>query len=144
MTYVADILRRKGSAVHSISPDATVLEATQAMNDHRIGCLVVTQGGALRGILTERDLLTRVLAIELDPRVTLVRDIMTREIVVCREDASIDDVRIAMHDRRIRHIPVKDEAGNLAGLISIGDLNALRTDELAATVETLEMYISRG
>lgn len=144
MTHVADILRLKGTTVHSISPDATVLEATQAMNDHRIGCLVVTQGGALRGILTERDLLTRVLAVERDPRQTLVRDVMTREIVVCREDATLGDVQVAMHDQRIRHIPVKDDAGNLAGLISIGDLNALRTDELAATVETLEMYISRG
>lgn len=144
MTHVADILRRKGSDVYSISPDATVLEATQAMNDHRVGCLVVMQGGTLRGILTERDLLTRVLALELDPRQTLVRNVMTREIVVCREDATLHDVRVAMHDRRIRHIPVKDDAGNLAGLISIGDLNAIRTDELAATVETLEMYISRG
>lgn len=144
MMVVADILRRKGAEVYSISPDATVLEATQAMNRHRVGCLVVTQGGGLRGILTERDLLTRVLAVELDPRETLVRDVMTREIVVCNADASIHDLQVAMHERRIRHVPVKDAAGNVCGLISIGDLNALRTDELAATVETLEMYIARG
>ena len=144
MMVVADILRRKGAEVYSISPDATVLEATQAMNKYRVGCLVVTQGGGLRGILTERDLLSRVLAVELDPRETLVRDVMTREIVVCNADASIHDLQVAMHERRIRHVPVKDAAGNVCGLISIGDLNALRTDELAATVETLEMYIARG
>lgn len=142
--FVADILRRKGPAVHSISPDATVLEAVQAMNEHRVGCLVVTQGGGMRGILTERDLLTRVLAVELDPRETLVRDVMTREIVVCAPDTTIDDVASAMHDKRIRHVPVKDETGTLCGLVSIGDVNALHTDELAATVESLEMYIARG
>jgi CBS domain-containing protein len=144
MMVVADILRRKGSTVFSISPDSTVLEATQAMNSHRVGCLVVTQGGAMRGILTERDLLTRVLAVELDPRETLVRDVMTREIVVCTLDAVIEDVQLAMHEHRIRHIPVKDQAGMLCGLVSIGDINAVRTDELAATVESLEMYIARG
>ena len=144
MTVVGDILRRKGSTVYSISPDATVLEATQAMNAHRVGALVVTQGGSMRGILTERDLLTRVLAVELDPRETLVRNVMTREIVVCANDTSIDDLRIAMHEKRIRHVPVKDEQGQLCGMVSIGDLNALKSDELAATVESLEMYISRG
>jgi CBS domain-containing protein len=144
MMVVAEILRRKGSAVYSISPDATVLEATQAMNSHRVGCLVVTQGGAMRGILTERDLLTRVLAVELDPRETLVRDVMTREIVVCGLDACVRELQVAMHERRIRHVPVKDEAGGLCGLISIGDLNAVRADELAGTVEALEMYIARG
>lgn len=144
MTIVADILRRKGNTVFSISPDATVLEATRAMNEHHIGCLVVSQGGGMRGILTERDLLTRVLAVELDPNETLVRDVMTREIVVCALDTPIDELRIAMHEHRIRHVPVKDEAGHLAGLVSIGDLNALRADELSATIESLEMYISRG
>lgn len=144
MTVVGDILRRKGSAVFSISPDSTVLEATQAMNAHRVGSLLVLQGGSLRGILTERDLLTRVLAVELDPRETLVRDVMTREIVVCAPETSIDDLRVAMQDKRIRHVPVKDEQGQLCGMVSIGDLNALKNDELAATVESLEMYISRG
>lgn len=144
MTVVGDILRRKGNEVLAVSPDATILEATRAMNDRRVGSVVVSQGGHVRGMLTERDLLTRVIGEERDPRTTLVRDVMTREVVFCTEQTTIDELRLAMRERRIRHVPVKDRTGALCGLISIGDLNAHRSEELVATVETLELYISRG
>jgi len=141
---VANILKDKGNRVHTISPQATVLEATRAMNDARVGSIVVSRGGKIEGILTERDLLTRVLAVEKDPRTTLVREVMTTDVLACMPDTTIDELRVLMHERRIRHVPVKDGGGRLCGLVSIGDLNARRAGELAATVETLEMYIARG
>ncbi len=141
---VASILRDKGNRVHTIPPHATILDATRAMNDARVGSIVVSRGGKIEGILTERDLLTRVLAVENDPRRTLVRDVMTTDVLTCSPETSIDELRVLMHERRIRHVPVKDGSGRLCGLVSIGDLNARRAGELAATVETLEMYITRG
>lgn len=141
---VASILKDKGNSVHTISPDATVLDATRAMNDARVGSIVVARRGAIEGILTERDLLTRVLAVEMDPRRTLVREVMTRDVLACTPETSVDELRVLMHERRIRHVPVRDMDGRLCGLVSIGDLNARRAGKLAATVETLEMYITRG
>ena len=145
MSTVGEILARKGGDVACVRSDARVLDATRVMNDRRIGSVVVIdpQGG-VAGILTERDLLTRVLAVERDPRTASVADVMTREVIYAGTATSVDELRVAMREHRIRHVPVRDDAGRLCGLVSIGDLNAHYTQSLVATVETLEAYITRG
>lgn len=145
MTTVADVLARKGGGVATVHPDTRVLEATRVMNDRRIGSVVVVDAfGGVAGILTERDLLTRVLAVERDPRTTQVSEVMTTEVIAATPATLLQELRVTMMERRIRHVPVLDAGQRLIGLISIGDLNAHRAEELTATVETLEMYISRG
>ena len=62
MHSVADLLRAKGDDVHTTTPEATALAAARKMNDHRIGALVVKEGERLAGIVTERDMLTRIIA----------------------------------------------------------------------------------
>lgn len=145
MSTVASILRNKPTHVVTIGPNATALEAAQRMNQHRIGCLVVIdpRGGRVIGIISERDILTRLVSQELDPRATLVSTIMTRDVAMCTCDTPVDDLRTLMQARRIRHVPVLDDH-TLAGLISIGDLNAYDAAGLAATVEALNGYISHG
>ncbi len=145
MPTVASILKNKPSHVVTIGPNATALDAAQRMNQHRIGCLVVAdpRGGRVVGIISERDILTRLVAQELDPRATLVSSIMTRDVAMCNSDTLVDDLRSLMQSRRIRHVPVLDDHG-LCGLISIGDLNAYDAAGLAATVEALNGYISHG
>lgn len=141
MHKVNELLRTKGNVVHTTTMDATALAAAQKMNDHRIGALVVTEGGRIAGIVTERDMLTRVIAGQKDPSKARVADVMTREVQTCTPDTDISDLRAMMRERRIRHIPVV-EHGHLAGMISIGDLNAAEAKNLTETIGFLEQYIS--
>jgi CBS domain-containing protein len=160
MSTVATILGHKGTNVVTIDQHATVLDAARAMNQHRIGSVVVTcpkssgasssgasssgaSSAGIVGILTERDILTRVVALCKDPMRTLVSDAMTHPVQTCTPETPVDEVRNAMREQRIRHVPVlQDQA--LAGMVSIGDLNAYAALELTSTVETLEAYIARA
>jgi CBS domain-containing protein len=145
MATVADILRFKGGEVIAIDANARVLEATKLMNAKRVGALLVTDdAGGLAGILTERDLLTRVLAEERDPKKTTVADVMTREVFCAKPDTDIDALRAVFREKRIRHAPVRDDRGRVCGMVSIGDTNAIITQSITATMHVLEEYISRG
>ncbi len=145
MGTVADILRNKGSAVHTVAGSATVIEATRVMNDRRVGSVIITdERGRVEGILTERDLLTRVLAKERDPKSTFVGEIMTTDVVWCTPETRLDELRSTIMSRRIRHIPVQDGGGRLIGLVSIGDVNAFEAAEMTVTIASLEQYIARG
>jgi CBS domain-containing protein len=134
MTTVSDILAKKGTAVASIGRDSTVLDAAHAMNERRIGALVVTEGDSVVGIFTERDVLTRVVAPQRDPATTRVAEVMTASVACCRPDTRLEECRTVMTDRRIRHLPVVDE-GRLVGIITSGDVLA---SEMAAKNETIE------
>ncbi|HEY5947203.1 MAG TPA: CBS domain-containing protein [Kofleriaceae bacterium] len=110
----------KGRTVYTSTPTATVFAAIAAMNDRRIGALLVIEAGAPLGILTERDVLRMLLA-ELDPKVTAVRHVMTRNPITVRSDTHVGEAMQIMTEHRCRHLPVVDD-GELQGLISIGDL----------------------
>jgi CBS domain-containing protein len=139
---VNELLRHKGSTVHTIGPGASVLEAARVMNQHRIGALLVLENDSPVGIITERDILTRIVAEERAPARTPVRDIMTRDLITCSCRCSLNDLRALMRENRIRHIPII-ENGRLAGMISIGDVNAAEEQTLVETITHLETYITR-
>jgi CBS domain-containing protein len=141
MATVRDILAVKGSQVASIGPEATVLDAAVLMNEHKIGSLLVMSGGQLIGIITERDILHRVVVTRRDPGVTPVLDVMTTEVICCQPHTSIEEARGVLKNRRIRHLPVVDELERLCGLISIGDLNAHETHDHEQTIHVLHEYI---
>ena len=84
MPTVNSILARKGTVVHSVSVEASVLDAAQIMNQQGIGGVVVLEGADMVGIFTERDILRRVVAEQKDPATTPVRDVMTSPVsVIC-------------------------------------------------------------
>ena len=141
MHSVAELLKSKGGAVHTIAPDRTVLEAAREMNQHRIGSLVVVNEGRVVGIVTERDILTRVVAAEKTPSTTNVSDVMTAQVLVCEPSTGLDELRALMRQRRIRHVPVVAD-GRLAGMVSIGDLNTAEAQNLTQTISYLEAYIA--
>lgn len=144
MPTAGALLDRKGREVATISPGHTVLEAARVMNDLRIGSLVVVgEDGSIEGILSERDILTRVVAMDRPAERTSVQSVMTRDVVVAGEGTSLDQIRAMMRSRRIRHVPVV-RGGRLSGMISIGDLNAETREALCATISTLESYIRQG
>lgn len=143
MFTASQLLRHKGEEVHTIAPGASVLDAARKMNDHRIGALVVVDQGQVEGILTERDIMTRVVAEQRAPSLTRVATVMTSQLITATPETSLDHLREIMRDRRIRHVPILD-GHRLAGLISIGDLNAAETDDLSSRVQALEEYIAHG
>ncbi len=141
MSTVSEVLAAKGQQVLSIGPQAAALDAALLMNEHKIGSLVVLDGGAVVGIITERDLLQRVVVPRLDPAHTPVRDVMTAEVVCCQPHTPLDEARGVMKHRRIRHLPVLDGGNQLCGLISIGDLNAHQSNHQERTICVLQDYI---
>ena len=142
MPSVMDILADKGSDVYTILPSATVLEATHAMNDQKIGALVVKdRDGRVMGIFTERDVLRRVIAEEKSPRTVRVGEVMTRDVVCCPPETDIDEASRIMRDSRVRHLPVCDSDGAVLGLVSIGDLNAYHASSQEAQIHFLSEYV---
>ena len=141
MPKVRDILARKGNAVHTVEPGATVLEATRKMNEKRLGALLVVEGHAIVGIFTERDVLTRVVAVGADPSTIHVGDVMTTSVAYCTPDTTIDECRGIFTAKRIRHLPVMEQE-KLAGLITPGDVMAYESDDKERTIHYLTNYIT--
>ena len=141
MPIVADILRQKGSTVHWIDPSATVLDATHKMNQHKLGALVVMSQGKVVGMFTERDVLRRIVGERRDPADTRVADVMTKEVICCSPTTDMDEVSAIMQQRRVRHVPVCDDSGDLHGVISIGDVNAYHVSHQEMQISFLNEYI---
>ncbi|MHC4975870.1 MAG: CBS domain-containing protein [Planctomycetota bacterium] len=125
----------------TITPESSVLDGARIMNEHRIGALcVVTDRKLLKGMFTERDILTRVVAEGRDPSTTLVRDVMTHPVIACPPETSSDELRKIMRQCRIRHIPIV-ENNSLLGVVSIGDLNMSQVKVMTETISYLERYM---
>jgi len=110
------------------------------MNDAHVGALVVTRTDDVVGILSERDVLRRLVVPRLDPASTPVRSIMTSPVITCAADTPLDDIRALVRNRRIRHVPVMD-GPRLIGMVSIGDLNIVTQRAQAETILYLEQFM---
>jgi CBS domain-containing protein len=141
MTTAHDILRYKGHTVHSVRPDDTVLSALGAMAEHDIGAVLVVEGDALLGILTERDYARKVALMGRASRDSPVRAIMTADVVCIPSNRTVEECMSLMTERRCRHLPVV-ENGRVIGLISIGDLVKATIDEQEFTINQLKNYIA--
>jgi CBS domain-containing protein len=135
------ILERKGRAVSTVAPDATVTEALHLLREDNVGALVVSSDGAtVAGIVSERDIV-RVLA---ERGAALLQEpvsgIMQTSVHTCAGDDTVDHLMHRMTEHRIRHLPVVAD-GALAGIISIGDVVKTRVDELETEQSQLVDYI---
>jgi CBS domain-containing protein len=129
MVTIGDILVNKTGPLLSISPRESSLQAATVMSGHKVGSLLVMDGQAIVGIITERDLLERVVARACDPKSTSVEDIMTTEVFCCRPETTLDEARTVMKNRRIRHLPVVDDGGRC--LASSRSATSMRTTPTA-------------
>lgn len=141
---LAAILTAKGAHVTTIHPTARVAGLIEELSSHGIGALVVSEDGAtIAGIVSERDVVRAMVrgssALELP-----VASIMTTEVYCATPDNSVDELAALMTERRIRHVPITDEHGMLAGLVSIGDVVKSRLGELEGEREALMEYITKG
>jgi CBS domain-containing protein len=142
--FVSDILSQKGGLVYSVTPGTSVAEVAQQLSVRRIGSvLVLNDSSEVAGIVSERDLVRATAthgarALELE-----ARQVMTREVVTCDPDDSIDEVMRIMTTGRFRHLPVVHR-GELLGLVSIGDVVKARLEEAKHETEALKAYIVAG
>jgi CBS domain-containing protein len=139
---VRAILTLKGRDCVTIPPDASLADAAKLMSRQRIGALVIT--GAERrvvGILSERDVVGAVAARGPGALQESVGNVMTREVVTCTEDETVPDLMQRMTAGRFRHVPVVNR-GQLAGIVSIGDVVKFRLAEMEREHEALREYIA--
>jgi CBS domain-containing protein len=141
---VSQILKSKGSQVHTVSKKTSIIEVACLLASKRIGAtVIIDQNRSVEGIISERDIvrgLSKYGAKVLDMP---VEDLMTKNVITRGVESQIDDLRREMTNSRIRHLPILDN-GKLVGLISIGDVVKNRVEELQAEGDMLRKYIATG
>lgn len=140
-TSIALLLEQKSGAVHSVPLSVTVAEAVKAMNLHKIGAVLVMEGDWLAGIFTERDVLTRVVAADLDPKSTPLSTVMTVKVLTVTPETTVQQAMEIFTEKSCRHLPVV-RAERVVGLISIGDVSRWVAGQDRAEAESLRQYIS--
>ncbi len=141
MKTVKNIFQNKSTAIFSVSPDTSVLDALQVMMDKNISALLVMEGPDLKGIFTERDYARKIILQGKSSKETKIKDVMTASLEVINLNSSIDHCMQIMTDKHIRHLPIIDN-GKVAGMISIGDLVKFVIEDQKQTIEQLQSYIS--
>src|SRR4051812_35165305 len=141
---IADVLRSKGSAVATISPETTVGQLLAGLAERNIGAMVVLgPDEAVVGIVSERDVVRKLHEHGADILGLPVAEIMTTVVATCTPADSVNSLSALMTNNRVRHIPVLD-GGHLTGIVSIGDVVKTRMEELTSEQEQLQAYITRG
>jgi CBS domain-containing protein len=140
MSFVTDVLKRKGRDVWTVSSDSTVYDALQEMADKNVGALMVVDGDNLVGVFSERDYARKIILHGKASKDTLVKEIMSSEVFWVGPDQTIGACMQLMTDKRVRHLPVLD-GGRLVGVISIGDVVKAIISEQEFAIQQLEQYI---
>lgn len=131
-----------GKRVETISSSATLHDLVNALNVHHVGALVVSPDGKkIEGIVSERDVV-RAMPGKLDEIADMrVRDLMTPDVITCTPTSTVATLMTIMTERRIRHIPVVDESGNLISIVSIGDVVKAHISDLDGERKALSDYL---
>lgn len=141
---ISDVVRVKGDSVITINPDAPVRDLLALLSKHGFGALVVsTDGSAVEGIVSERDVVRRLHSEGAGIIDSPVRDIMTSDVHTATHEAELDQLAGMMTERRIRHVPVVDAQGHLVAIVSIGDIVKSRLEELQHERDHLVDYINQ-
>ena len=140
MITVRTLLERKGRAIFSVEPQASVLDAIRLLAEYHVGALLVMRGAALEGIVSERDYALKVILRGRSATDTAVRDIMSSPVLTVSLDTTVSQCMQLVTDRRVRHLPVV-EGGRVVGMVSIGDLVKAVIAEQQQQIEQLQSYI---
>ena len=124
---ISDVMTRD---VATVRPDQTAREAANFMLNSDAGSIPVTEGDRLIGMITDRDIAVRGVALGHGPD-TPVSEIMTSGIICAREDDSVEDVASKMSEAQVRRLPVIDDSEKLIGIVSLGDLSRETDGETA-------------
>jgi CBS domain-containing protein len=135
-------LSAKGSFVATVAPDDSVLDLLKTLADNRIGAVVVSADGAeLNGVASERDVARALVSQGSAILDAPVSSIMTEIICTCEPDSPVEEIMVAMTEKRVRHVPVLSD-GQMVGIVSIGDIVKARIDHLEDERKSLLSYIT--
>lgn len=140
MKTVLDILKSKGNAVWSISPDAPVLDALRLMAEKEVGALPVIENEELKGIISERDYARKVVLQGKFSKDTPVKEIMSSAVIYVKPSRTVEECMALMTGKRVRHLPVYEDE-HLLGIISIGDVVKAAIEEREFVIDQLMHYI---
>ena len=139
---VSTLLRQKGNNIYSVPSDASVYSAIELMADKGVGALLVVDQGSLVGIVSERDYARKVILKGRSSKDTFVREIMTTSPKTIGCDATVEEAMRTMTENRVRHLPVINSEGHIAGMLSIGDLVNWIIVSQEEAIAHLEHYIA--
>lgn len=137
---LAEIIQEKGGRVCCVDPEATVMDAVGLMKKNKIGALLVMDKEDVVGMLTERDIVFRVIAEEIVPSAIKVHEVMSKDVCVIKADNTVRDAMQVVTEKRFRHLPVVSD-GKLIGMVSSGDLTRKIVAENEGVIHTLYDYI---
>jgi CBS domain-containing protein len=120
-----------------LSPQETVAIAAEKMKEHNAGVIVVAEDDKLMGILTDRDIVIRCLAVGRDPKSTRVEKIMSSPVIHCMEDDPIENITKKMSNAQVHRLPVMDRHMKLCGLISLNNICAVNSEKGGEAVSQL-------
>ena len=140
MKSVAQLLKVKGTVIHSISPSASVLECLKLFADKGIGAALVMEGDRLLGLFTERNYARKVALQGKSSKDLKVQDVMTADVLWVGPECTNEECMAIMTEKRVRHLPVI-EGGKVIGIIPIGDLIKDIIAEQQFVIGHLERYI---
>ena len=142
MATVSSLLSSKGHEVWSIRPDATVFGALRLVAEKNIGAVLVMDGDALVGILSERDYARKVILLGKSSKDTLVAEVMTARVLCVRAEQTVDECMALMTSKGIRHLPVLGDNDRVVGVVTIGDVGKAIIAREQFTISQLEHYIT--
>ena len=119
---IHEIMRRE---IKSIDTEATIIEACKRFYRNKVGSLIVLDEGILKGIITERDIISKVVILNKDPNNTTVEEIMSQDVITINQNANVEDAIKLMNSKEIKKIPVISETGNLVGILTTSDIKHL-------------------
>ncbi|MBI4742368.1 MAG: CBS domain-containing protein [Betaproteobacteria bacterium] len=142
MKTLRQLLAGKHRTLAVVSPKDTVFHALTLMADHDVGALLVLDGEQLVGLLSERDYARKIALQGKTSRDVRVQDIMSDKVLYVGLEHSVDECMALMTEKRVRHLPVLDEAQQVVGIVSIGDMVKETIGEQQFIIQQLESYIS--
>ena len=134
MQTIQDIMTRD---VQTISPQDTVQRAAQLMDELNVGAIPVLDGDQLVGMITDRDITVRSVAVGQNPTSTQVADVMSTDVRTCTAEQSVEEVLDTMGDVQIRRIPVLDAQSKVIGIVSLGDVATKHAADVDLTLDEI-------
>ena len=126
----------------TVTKEATVIEAINAMIKNRVGAVAVVEQGYLKGIFTERDVMIRVVQARRNPEVARISEVMTTSVQTVAADTSPNQALSQMVEQHIRHLPITDGSGRILGMLSIRHLLQNRVEDLSHELEAVDAYLT--
>lgn len=139
-TMVGDVM---ATEVVTIGPEGTLVEAAQLMRDANVGMLPIVEGGTLRGVVTDRDIVVRAIAQGVEPMTTPVKNLDTEDVIFARPEWDVEEAMRLMAERQVGRLPVVDAERQVVGVVTLSSL-LLRAGDQDKVLETAEEVARRS